>query len=159
VTDRPSHVWVNGQLLPADGAHLSAFDRGFQLGDGVFETLRVRGGHATELAEHLERLHRSASGLGFELPDDVDRWLTAGIAELLTAEGLGGAEGDASVRITVSRGAFFGRGLLPPDERPRPTLVIQAWPVPPTRNDPLSTSRHVRSAAAAVHPLVNLRTP
>lgn len=143
MTDRPSHVWVNGQLLPADGAHLSAFDRGFQLGDGVFETLRVRGGHATELAEHLERLHRSASGLGFELPDDVDRWLPAGIAELLTAEGLGGAEGDASVRITVSRGAFFGRGLLPPDERPKPTLVIQAWPVPPTPAAHLEAGLHL----------------
>jgi branched-chain amino acid aminotransferase len=143
VTNRPSHVWVNGQLQPADGVHLSAFDRGFQLGDGVFETLRVRGGHATELAEHLERLHRSASGLGFELPDDVDRWLPAGIADLLTAEGLGGAEGDASVRITVSRGAFFGRGLLPPDEHPQPTLVMQAWPIPPTPAAHLEVGLHL----------------
>ena len=28
------HVWVDGRLLPADGRHLSVFDRGFQLGDG-----------------------------------------------------------------------------------------------------------------------------
>ena len=40
------HVWVDGALLPADARHLSAFDRGFQLGDGVFETLRARGGRA-----------------------------------------------------------------------------------------------------------------
>ena len=132
MTDRPSHVWVDGRLLPADGAHLSVFDRGFQLGDGVFETLRVRGGRATELAEHLARLRRSADGLGFELPDAIDRWLPAGIAELLAAEGLGGPDGDASVRITASRGVFFGRGLLPPDEHPHPTIAIQAWPVPPT---------------------------
>ena len=139
----PRHVWVNGQVLPADGAHLSAFDRGFQLGDGVFETLRVRGGHATELAEHLERLHRSAAGLGIELSGDVDRWLPAGISELLAAEGLGGEAGDASVRITVSRGAFFGRGLLPPDEHPTPTLVIQAWPVPPTPAAHLEIGLHL----------------
>ena len=43
----PGHVWVDGRLLPADGRHLSVFDRGFQLGDGIFETLRVRGDHAT----------------------------------------------------------------------------------------------------------------
>jgi branched-chain amino acid aminotransferase len=140
---RPANVWVNGQVLPADGVHLSAFDRGFQLGDGVFETLRVRGGHATELAEHLERLHRSAAGLGIELQDDVDRWLPAGISELLAAEGLGGDAGDASVRITVSRGAFFGRGLLPPDEHPNPTLVIQAWPVPPTPAAHLEEGLHL----------------
>jgi branched-chain amino acid aminotransferase len=132
VTDRPSHVWVDGRLLPADGAHLSVFDRGFQLGDGVFETLRVRGGRATELAEHLARLRRSADGLGFELPDAIDRWLPAGIAELLAAEGLGGPDGDASVRITASRGVFFGRGLLAARRAPHPTIAIQAWPVPPT---------------------------
>jgi len=132
VTGGPSHVWVDGRLLPAEGAHLSVFDRGFQLGDGVFETLRVRGGRPTELEEHLARLRRSADGLGIELPDALDRRIPAGIAELLTAEGLGGAEGDASVRITVSRGVFVGRGLLPPDEHPDPTIAIQAWPVPPT---------------------------
>jgi branched-chain amino acid aminotransferase len=140
---RPRHVWVNGRVLPAEDAHLSAFDRGFQLGDGVFETLRVRAGHPTELAEHLDRLHRSAGGLGIELPDAVNRWLPAGIAELLAAEGLGGADGDASVRITASRGAFFGRGLLPPDEHPEPTLVIQAWPVPPTPASHLEEGLHL----------------
>jgi branched-chain amino acid aminotransferase len=143
VTDAPSHVWVDGRLLPAEGAHLSVFDRGFQLGDGVFETLRVRGGRATELAEHLARLRRSADGLGFVLPEGIDRWLPAGIAELLTAEGLGGPDGDASVRITVSRGVFFGRGLLPPDEHPEPTIAIQAWPVPPTPAAHLEIGLHL----------------
>ena len=26
---RPGHVWVDGELLPADARHLSVFDRGF----------------------------------------------------------------------------------------------------------------------------------
>ena len=78
--DRPSHVWVDGRILPADGAHVSAFDRGFQLGDGIFETLRARGGRVTELAEHLARLGRSAAGLDIDLPADVDDRIRAGIA-------------------------------------------------------------------------------
>jgi len=143
VTGGPGHVWVDGRLLPAEGAHLSVFDRGFQLGDGVFETLRVRGGRPTELEEHLARLRRSADGLGIELPDALDRQIPAGIAELLTAEGLGGPEGDASVRITVSRGVFVGRGLLPPDEHPDPTIAIQAWPVPPTPAAHLEQGLHL----------------
>ena len=126
------HVWVDGQLLPADGPHLSAFDRGFQLGDGVFETLRARGGHPTELAEHVARLHRSAAGLDIALPADVDAQVATGIGELLAADGFAGPTGDASIRITVSRGAFRGRGLLPPHESVRPTIAIQAWPVAPT---------------------------
>jgi branched-chain amino acid aminotransferase len=123
------HVWVDGRLLPADGPHLSVFDRGFQLGDGIFETLRVRGAHPTELAEHIARLRGSAAGLDITLPADLDETLALGIADLLVANGLDGPAGDASVRITVSRGPFRGRGLLPPDETVAPTIAIQAWPV------------------------------
>lgn len=128
----PRFVWVNGSVRSAVGPHLSVADRGFQLGDGVFETLRAKGGSCTELPEHLARLRRSAHGLAIELEPDVEARLAAGIAELLAAEGLGGLDGDASVRITVSRGAWASRGLLPPvGEVLVPTLVIQAWPVAP----------------------------
>ena len=43
----PGFVWVDGRVLPSTVPHLSVFDRGFQLGDGIFETLRARGGHVT----------------------------------------------------------------------------------------------------------------
>ncbi len=126
---QPRYVWVDGQVQPADARHLSVFDRGFQLGDGVFETLRARGGHPTELDEHIDRLRRSADGLGIPLPDDVADLVRAGIDGLLDAEAMGGPEGDASIRITVSRGPYRGRGLLPPDETVIATIAIQAWPV------------------------------
>jgi branched-chain amino acid aminotransferase len=136
-------VWVDGDLLPADGRHVSAFDRGFQLGDGVFETLRARGGRATELDEHLARLHHSAAGLGIPLPDGADPIIRAGLAGLLRAEGLDGPDGDASVRITVTRGAFRSRGLLPVGEHVAPTVAIQAWPVPPPPADHLERGIHL----------------
>jgi branched-chain amino acid aminotransferase len=148
----PRFVSVNGTLRKADAAHLSAFDRGFQLGDGVFETMRARGGRVTELAEHLARLRRSAEGLGFSLPSGLEGWIPPGIAELLTAEGLGGSDGDASLRITVSRGTFFGRGLLPPDVEPVPTIVLQAWPVPPTPADHLERGLHLVVSAVRRDP-------
>ena len=128
---RPAHVWVNGRLQPADADHLSVFDRGFQLGDGVFETLRARGGRPAELPEHLDRLRRSAAGLSILLPDDLEARLSAAIGELLMTDELAGPEGDASIRITASRGAYRGRGLLPPDEHVPATLAVQAWPVAP----------------------------
>ena len=144
MTDRlPGHVWVDGRILPADEPHLSAFDRGFQLGDGVFETLRAQGGRPTELPEHLARLHRSADGLDLALPDDVDARLGAGIAELLAAEGLDGPDGDASVRITVSRGPFRTRGVLPPHEDVAATLVVQVWPVAATPVGHLEDGLHL----------------
>jgi branched-chain amino acid aminotransferase len=128
----PRHVWIDGQLAPADALHLSAFDRGFQLGDGVFETLRAKAGRPTEIGAHLARLRSSAKGLGIDLPGTVEEDVAAGIARLLEAEDLAGPAGDAAIRVTVSRGAFFGRGLLPPaDAEPTPTVVVQAWPVTP----------------------------
>jgi branched-chain amino acid aminotransferase len=155
------HAWVDGRLLPAAGPHLSAFDRAFQLGDGVFETLRAHAGRVTELADHLARLRRSAAGLDIDLPHALDSEVARGIAELLRADGLDGPTGDASLRITVSRGAFSGRGLLPPDEVVRPTVVIQAWPVLPT---PAGHLEHgLRLIASAVrrdpaNPLATLKT-
>ena len=163
--DRPAglagrHVWIDGAIEPAEGLHLSAFDRGFQLGDGVFETLRARGGRPTELAEHLSRLRRSAEGLDIDLGASLEADIEAGIAALLELEGLDGAEGDASIRITASRGSIAGRGLLPA-ERPAPTVVIQAWPVPPTPADHLERGLHLVVSAVRrdpASPLAALKT-
>jgi branched-chain amino acid aminotransferase len=157
----PRHVWVDGDVRPADGPHLSVFDRGFQLGDGVFETLRARGGVPVEGAQHLARLHRSADGLGIALDHDVDARLSSGMSALLAAEGLDGAAVDASVRITVSRGAPRARGLLPPDESSAPTLVIQAWPVTPAPAGHLETGLHLIASAVRrdpSSPIVALKT-
>lgn len=157
----PRHVWVDGRVWPADVPHLSVFDRGFQLGDGIFETLRVRGGHATELAEHLARLGRSADGLGIVLPDGVGPLIARGVAELLAAEGLDGVDGDASVRITVSRGPYRGRGLLPPNEDVAPTIAIQAWLVVPPPVDHLEQGLHLVASAVRrdpANPLAALKT-
>ncbi len=158
----PRFVWVDGSIRPADEPQITVFDRGFQLGDGVFETLRARGGRVTELAEHVGRLRRSASALAIELPDDLEALLTSAIADLLEAEGLDGADGDASIRITASRGAWASRGLLPPrDVHLAATIAIQAWPVVPPPADHLE--RGLSLAVSSVrrdpaNPVVTLKT-
>jgi branched-chain amino acid aminotransferase len=157
----PGHIWIDGRIEPAAGPHLSAFDRGFQLGDGVFETLRVRSDRPTELAEHLARLRRSADGLGIPLAADASTVIERGIVDLLAAEGLDGPTADASVRVTVSRGSFVGRGLLPPGEDVAPTIVIQAWAVIPPPADHLERGLHVVASAVRrdpENPLAALKT-
>jgi len=166
VTDGPAHVWVDGRILPADGAHVSAFDRGFQLGDGIFETLRARGGRVTELPEHLARLGRSATGLDIQLPSDIDDRIRAAIRELLAVEGLDGPAADATVRVTVTRGAFRGRGLLPPAAADPagavpPTIAIQAWPIVPPPPGHLTEGLHLVASAIRrdpENPLATLKT-
>src|SRR5919202_2643157 len=52
-------VYVNGRLVPASQATVSVFDRGFRMGDGVFDTARTFRHRPYKLREHLERLYRS----------------------------------------------------------------------------------------------------
>src|SRR3954465_12395990 len=53
-------IWVNGALVPREQAVVSVFDSGFVLGDGVWEGLRVAGGHPAFLERHLDRLFGGA---------------------------------------------------------------------------------------------------
>jgi branched-chain amino acid aminotransferase len=141
----PEYIWLDGRLARAGGPHLSVTDRGFQLGDGVFETLRARRGVAIELREHLDRLRESAGATEIPLPDD-DR-IVRGIADLLRAEGLGGTEppGDAAMRITASRGPVEGRGMAISPDAPG-TIAIQAWPFAPPGADLLARGLRITVA-------------
>jgi Branched-chain amino acid aminotransferase/4-amino-4-deoxychorismate lyase len=141
-----THIWLNGRLVPSDVAHLSAYDRGFQLGDGVFEALRARRGVPIELEGHIARLHAGMAVLAMELPFG-DEAIADGISELLAAEGWDGVEpwaepgataasgtsapGDAVIRITVSRGFDPTRGVTP-HAGGTTTVAIQAWPFTPS---------------------------
>jgi branched-chain amino acid aminotransferase len=160
--EMPRFVWVDGRIVAAADPQITVFDRGFQLGDGIFETLRARGGRLTEVAEHVARLRRSAAGLDIDLPEDLDARLAEGIAELLAAEALDGPDADASIRITVTRGAWASRGLLPPrGERLTATIAIQAWPVVPPPAGHLEDGLHLVVSAVRrdpANPIVTLKT-
>src|ERR1019366_5787544 len=61
-------VFLNGQFLPEAQAVVPVNDRGFMYGDGLFETMRVCGGRAFRLAQHLERMTRGADFLKIKCP-------------------------------------------------------------------------------------------
>lgn len=115
-------VFVNGSLVPRKEAAVSVFDRGFLLGDGVFETMRAYGGVVFMVERHMQRLLMSATMLGFELPRTRDE-IRSAVYETLGANSLG----DAYVRVTVSRGV--GPPGLDPAPCTEPTLVIMAEPL------------------------------
>jgi branched-chain amino acid aminotransferase len=96
---------LDGQIALAAELTIPATDEGLLRGDGVFEVVRVYDGTPFALAEHLDRLERSASNL--RLPDVFRAELEAEIPELLAARG--GSEFDGVLRIVVTRG---GRRLL-----------------------------------------------
>ena len=61
-------VFLNGQFLPEAQAVVPVNDRGFLLGDGLFETMRVVHGKPFRCAQHLERLARGADFLKIKCP-------------------------------------------------------------------------------------------
>ncbi|OIV36187.1 4-amino-4-deoxychorismate lyase [Mangrovactinospora gilvigrisea] len=62
-------IWVNGKLASEGDAALNALDHGITVGDGVFETVKAVDGRPFALTRHLNRLARSAAGLGLPEPD------------------------------------------------------------------------------------------
>ncbi|MBD0676570.1 aminotransferase class IV [Streptomyces sp. CBMA156] len=64
-----STSWVNGALVDSADAAVSVLDHGLTTGDGVFETLKTVDGRAFAVTRHLDRLTRSARGLGLADPD------------------------------------------------------------------------------------------
>ena len=92
---------VNGRLVPREQAVVSVFDAGFVLGDGVWEGLRVSGGHPAFLEQHLDRLREGAAALALDIGRSRDE-LAAEIYRTLRANGM---DGDGvHVRLMVTRG-------------------------------------------------------
>ncbi len=118
------NVWLNGSLMDADDAHISPFDHGLLVGDGVFETLRVYDGVPFAWTRHYKRLVHSGSGLGLVVPDDAT--LRSASDAVLAANDLR----EARLRITVTGGqAPLGseRGDAPPTAVVAAT-ALKPWP-------------------------------
>ena len=103
-TDDPRNgtvlVWVNGDLVPRERAMVSVFDSGFVLGDGVWEGLRVSGGHPAFLDQHLDRLEEGARAIMLDLGMTREQLAEAVYATLRANEMTDGVH----VRLMVTRG-------------------------------------------------------
>ena len=52
-------LYLNGEFMPLSEGRIGVEDRGFQLGDGVYEVIKVMNGHLVWLEDHLTRLVRN----------------------------------------------------------------------------------------------------
>ncbi len=66
--DREGHIWMNGAFMPWREASTHVLTHGLHYGSAVFEGERVYNGRIFKMAEHGQRLVRSARILGFDLP-------------------------------------------------------------------------------------------
>ncbi|WP_367574737.1 aminotransferase class IV [Streptomyces griseoaurantiacus] len=131
-------IWLDGGLQDIDSARVSVLDHGLTVGDGIFETMKAADGRPFALTRHLDRLTRSARGLGLPDPDHEEiRRACAAVLEAnpmplgrlrLTYTGghgpLGSDRGDRGTTLVVALGETA--------PRPDSTAVIT---VPWTRNE------------------------
>lgn len=112
-------ILINGESK----AHIEISDRGFQYGDGLFETIEVRDDQPVFLERHLARLNSGCRRLHIPCPD----------AELLRLEAKElcrrwHMHRRAVLKIIVTRGSG-GRGYRQPDAI-HPTRVLSLHPYP-----------------------------
>src|SRR5271156_6578117 len=103
-------VFLNGQFLPEAQAVVPVNDRGFLLGDGLFETMRVVHGKAFRFAQHLERMTRGADFLKIK-PPFTPKELEKAAGHLIEQNQMP----EALFRVTLTRGPG-ARGYTPDAE-------------------------------------------
>jgi len=117
-------VFLNGQFLREAQAVVPVNDRGFLLGDGLFETMRVVAGRPFRFAQHLERMTRGADFLKIKppfTPKELEKFATQLIEQNKMP--------DAILRLTLTRGP--GKRGYTPDSENRPTVVMSLHAAPP----------------------------
>ena len=92
-------VFLNGEIVDAGEAKVSASDSGFLYGAGLFETMRCDNGVIFSLGDHLDRLFCSGKKLSINISYDR-KYIVEALYKTIEANGLT----DARIRLTVSNG-------------------------------------------------------
>lgn len=121
-------VWVNGALVPRERAVVSVFDSGFVLGDGVWEGLRVHGGHPVFLERHLDRLYEGAQAILLDIGLTREQ-LTRALYDTLAANDM---RDGVHLRLMVTRGV-----KATPYQDPRVTVGPATVVIIAEHKDPL----------------------
>ncbi len=104
---------------------VAASDRGFQYGDGLFETIAIRDGQARLWSYHMDRLQKGCTRLNIDMP------AMSGLSDSLNAalQQSNALSGYSVVKIIVSAGTGLrGYGRISADS---PTVLLGVFPAAP----------------------------
>jgi D-alanine transaminase len=119
-------VYLNGDFLPPAEARISAFDRGFIFGDGVYEVIPVYGGRLFRLPQHLARLDASLREIRLRNPLAPAEW-QAVFRRLIDAV----ASRDQYIYLQVTRGVAPRDHAFPDGVTPTVFAYSQPLKTPP----------------------------
>jgi len=131
-------LYLNGKIISNSDATIPTNDRGFLLGDGLFETIRCAQGSPAELEAHWNRLAMGANYLQLPLLLSMNE-AQHNIEKLLAVNNLNQSAG---ARITITRGAG-ARGISIP-QHCTPTILITVFPRNKNTGSTSLCSSHIR---------------
>lgn len=127
-------VYLNGKLLPQEEATVSILDRGFMLGDGVYELIPVYRRIPFRLNEHLRRLQHSLDGIRLPNPMRDSEWRQV-ITQVIDLH----ESDNQSVYLQVTRGAAPRDHAFP--KNVEPTVLVMSNPL--NSPDPLQIEQGI----------------
>ena len=139
-------AYVNGGIVPESEATISIRDRGFLMGDAVFDTTRTFGGRIFRLDEHLDRFFDSLKYMRIEPGLTKEDFVRLTMEVLEANLPLLEADDDYWVTQRVTRGVSV-------DGEYRPSVIIECVPLPFE-----ARARYYRDGLPVVVPSVR-RTP
>lgn len=123
-------AWIDGAYSELSEAKISIEDRGYLLGDGVYEVIRVYKGKPFYLDAHLERLQRSAEAIRIDLPHQLNE---IGSTALKLVDKSSCLEGYIYMQLT--RGSAKRDHLFPADTSPTLVMYIRGLEPPEAVED------------------------
>jgi 4-amino-4-deoxychorismate lyase len=116
-----SSWFKNGEAVE----HVAASDRGFQYGDGIFETIAIRDGEPRLWDYHVERLAKGCAALGFGVPTESE--LSDGVMDALHQSKAPTSYSVAKIIVSAgSRLRGYGRAAVS-----NPAILYGAFPSMP----------------------------
>ena len=113
--------FINGEAI----AHVEIDNRGFQYGDGLFETVAIRNGEPRLWDYHMDRLAKGCDLLRIRKPADAE--LYAGLSDAIKKSKAPAAYSVAKIIVTAGTGLrAYGRALSE-----TPTVLFGAFPALP----------------------------
>jgi len=118
-----SYINYNGKIFNAEEAVITADNRSFRYGDGLFETMRLEDGQVSLHKYHFDRLFKGLSILKFQLPSSfTPQFLYDACLSLCTKN----KHANARIRLMV----FRGEGAVFEPVNHHPNFIIQTWELP-----------------------------
>lgn len=118
-------AWIDGSRCDLSEAMVPLEDRGYLLGDGVYEVIKIYNGKPFYLHPHLDRLQNSASAVNIKIPYSMEK-IEGEIATLIENSDCK----SGYLYMQVTRGSAERDHLAPEGTNPSMVMYVREYPAP-----------------------------